>query len=79
MAKSHLKLVTPTTRRDRSHHHDSRGCVLRLDLRTREYLTEAEVDRLMVRDGKRQAQTALESPARHGLTSGQRETTTPHG
>ena len=67
MAKSHLKLVTPaavkrtvTPRRLRN-----------VDLRTREYLTEAEVERLMAaarrnRWGHRDATTVL-TAYRHGL------------
>src|SRR5690242_15466718 len=43
MAKSHLKLVTPTTQKRTVAPTRRRNG----DLRTREYLTEAEVERLM--------------------------------
>ena len=43
MAKSHLKLVTPTTKKRTVTPRRSRNG----DLRTREYLTEAEIERLM--------------------------------
>jgi integrase len=67
MAKSHLKLVTPTT--------EKRTVIPRRrrngDLRTREYLTEAEVERLMGaargnRYGHRDA-TMILVAYRHGL------------
>ena len=43
MAKTHLKLVTPTTKKRTVAPTRRRNG----DLRTREYLTEAEVERLM--------------------------------
>jgi type 1 fimbriae regulatory protein FimB/type 1 fimbriae regulatory protein FimE len=67
MAKSHLKLVTPTTKKrtvvPRRRHNG--------DLRTREYLTETEVERLMKaatgnRWGHRDA-TMILVAYRHGL------------
>src|SRR5215472_7506905 len=67
MAKSHLKLVTPTAKKrtvtPRRHRNG--------DLRTREYLTEAEVERLMKaatgnRWGHRDA-TMILVAYRHGL------------
>ncbi len=67
MAKSHLRLVTPTTVK--------RTVTLKrppnADLRTREYLTEAEVERLMTaakknRWGHRDA-TMILAAYRHGL------------
>src|SRR6516225_1236046 len=67
MAKSHIKLVTPNTvkrtvRLKRPPNHD---------LRTREYLTEAEIERLMAatrgnRHGHRDA-TMILVAYRHGL------------
>ncbi|MGB8629287.1 MAG: tyrosine-type recombinase/integrase [Xanthobacteraceae bacterium] len=67
MAKSHLKLVTPTTvKRTVTPRRRRNG-----DLRTREYLTEDEVDRLMEvakrnRHGHRDATMVLVA-YRHGL------------
>jgi integrase len=69
MAKSHLKLVTPTAvKRTVTPTRPTNG-----DLRTREYLTEAEVERLMGaarknRWGHRDA-TMLLVAYRHGLRS----------
>jgi integrase len=67
MAKSHLKLVTPTTKKRTVAPTRRRNG----DLRTREYLTEAEVDRLMKaatgnRHGHRDA-TMILVAYRHGL------------
>jgi integrase len=67
MAKSHLKLVTPTTKKRTVTPRRRRNG----DLRTREYLTEAEVDRLMDaaqgnRHGHRDA-TMILVAYRHGL------------
>jgi integrase len=67
MAKSHLKLVTPTilnrTVTPRRRHN--------ADLRTREYLTEAEVERLMTAAGKNRwghrDATLILVAYRHGL------------
>ena len=57
MAKAHLKLVTPATvNRTVTPNGSPTG-----DLRTREHLTEAEVERLM-KAAKRQP---LRSPGRH--------------
>jgi integrase-like protein len=67
MAKSHLKLVTPSTvKRTVTPKRRRNG-----DLRTREYLTEAEVERLMKaatcnRNGHRDA-TMILVAYRHGL------------
>jgi integrase len=67
MAKSHLKLVTPTTKKRTVIPRRRRNG----DLRTREYLTEAEVERLMGaargnRYGHRDA-TMILVAYRHGL------------
>jgi integrase len=67
MAKSHLKLVTPTTKKRTVTPRRRRNG----DLRTREYLTEAEVERLMKaaagnRWGHRDA-TMILVAYRHGL------------
>jgi type 1 fimbriae regulatory protein FimB/type 1 fimbriae regulatory protein FimE len=67
MAKSHLKLVTPTTKKRTVTPRRRRNG----DLRTREYLTEAEVERLMKaatsnRHGHRDA-TMILVAYRHGL------------
>jgi type 1 fimbriae regulatory protein FimB/type 1 fimbriae regulatory protein FimE len=67
MAKSHLKLVTPTTKKRTVAPRRRRNG----DLRTREYLTEAEVERLMKaatgnRHGHRDA-TMILVGYRHGL------------
>src|SRR5215813_10314649 len=67
MAKSHLKLVTPATKKRTVTPRRRRNG----DLRTREYLTEAEVERLMKaatgnRWGHRDATMILVS-YRHGL------------
>ena len=67
MAKSHLKLVTPTTKKRTVAPRRRRNG----DLRTREYLTEAEVERLMKaatgnRHGHRDA-TMILVAYRHGL------------
>jgi integrase len=67
MAKSHLKLVTPTTQKRTVAPTRRRNG----DLRTREYLTEAEVERLMKaatgnRRGHRDA-TMILVAYRHGL------------
>src|SRR5215813_6198338 len=67
MAKSHLKLVTPTTKKRTVTPRRRRNG----DLRTREYLTEAEVERLMTaarknRYGHRDA-TMILVAYRHGL------------
>jgi type 1 fimbriae regulatory protein FimB/type 1 fimbriae regulatory protein FimE len=67
MAKSHLKLVTPTTKKRTVTPRRRRNG----DLRTREYLTEAEVERLMKaatgnRHGRRDA-TMILVAYRHGL------------
>jgi integrase len=67
MAKSHLKLVTPTTKKRTVAPTRRRNG----DLRTREYLTEAEVERLMKaatgnRHGHRDA-TMILVAYRHGL------------
>ena len=67
MAKSHLKLVTPTTKKRTVIPRRRRNG----DLRTREYLTEAEVERLMKvatvnRHGHRDA-TMILVAYRHGL------------
>jgi integrase len=67
MAKSHLKLVTPTTKNRTVTPTRRRNG----DLRTREYLTEAEVERLMAaarsnRWGHRDA-TMILVAYRHGL------------
>jgi integrase len=67
MAKSHLKLVTPTTKNRTVAPRRRRNG----DLRTREYLTEAEVERLMKvatgnRHGHRDA-TMILVAYRHGL------------
>jgi integrase len=67
MAKFHLKLVTPTTKKRTVAPTRRRNG----DLRTREYLTEAEVDRLMKaatgnRHGHRDA-TMILVAYRHGL------------
>jgi type 1 fimbriae regulatory protein FimB/type 1 fimbriae regulatory protein FimE len=67
MAKSHLKLVTPTTKKRTVTPRRRRNG----DLRTREYLTEAEVERLMHaatgnRHGHRDA-TMILVAYRHGL------------
>jgi type 1 fimbriae regulatory protein FimB/type 1 fimbriae regulatory protein FimE len=67
MAKSYLKLITPNTvKRTVTPQRRRNG-----DLRTREYLTEAEVDRLMKaatgnRHGHRDA-TMILVAYRHGL------------
>jgi integrase len=67
MAKAHLKLVTPATvKRTVTPRRSPNG-----KLRTREYLTEAEVERLMAtakgnRQGHRDATMALVA-YRHGL------------
>ena len=67
MAKSHLKLVTPTTKKRTVTPRRRRNG----ELRTREYLTEAEVERLMKaatgnRHGHRDA-TMILVAYRHGL------------
>jgi type 1 fimbriae regulatory protein FimB/type 1 fimbriae regulatory protein FimE len=67
MAKSHLKLVTPAIKKRTV----APGRRRNGDLRTREYLTEAEVERLMKaatgnRHGHRDATTILVA-YRHGL------------
>ncbi len=67
MAKSHLKLVTPTTKKRTVTPRRRRNG----DLRTREYLTEAEVERLIEaakrnRHGHRDA-TMILVAYRHGL------------
>ena len=67
MAKSHLKLVMPTTKKRTVTPRRRRNG----DLRTREYLTEAEVERLMKaatgnRHGHRDA-TMILVAYRHGL------------
>src|SRR5215472_5215870 len=67
MAKSHLKLVTPTAKKRTVAPRRRRNG----DLRTREYLTEAEVERLMAaarknRWGHRDA-TMILVAYRHGL------------
>src|SRR5215831_15308533 len=67
MAKSHLKLVTPATKKRTVTPRRRRNG----DLRTREYLTEAEVERLMKaatgnRHGHRDA-TLIVVAYRHGL------------
>jgi len=67
MGKSHLKLVTPTTKKRTVTPRRRRNG----DLRTREYLTEAEVERLMKaatenRHGHRDA-TMMLVAYRHGL------------
>jgi type 1 fimbriae regulatory protein FimB/type 1 fimbriae regulatory protein FimE len=67
MAKSHLKLLTPTTKKRTVTPRRRRNG----DLRTREYLTEAEVERLMKaatgnRHGHRDA-TMILVAYRHGL------------
>jgi len=67
MGKSHLKLVTPTTKKRTVTPKRRRNG----DLRTREYLTEAEVERLMKaaignRHGHRDA-TMILVAYRHGL------------
>ena len=67
MAKSHLKLVTPTT----ANRTVTPTRPPNADLRTREYLTEAEVERLMTaarknRWGHRDS-TMLLVAYRHGL------------
>jgi type 1 fimbriae regulatory protein FimB/type 1 fimbriae regulatory protein FimE len=67
MAKSHLKLVTPTIKKRTGTPKRRRNG----DLRTREYLTEAEVERLMKaatgnRHGHRDA-TMILVAYRHGL------------
>ena len=67
MAKSHLKLVTPATVNTNSHAQAAPNA----ELRTREYLTEAEVERLMEaakgnRWGHRDA-TMILVAYRHGL------------
>jgi len=67
MAKSHLKVVTPTTKKRTVTPRRRRNG----DLRTREYLTEAEVERLMKaatgnRHGHRDA-TMILVAYRHGL------------
>jgi integrase len=67
MAKSHLKLVTPTAKKRTVTPRRRRNG----DLRTREYLTEAEVERLMKaatgnRHGHRDA-TMILVAYRHGL------------
>ena len=67
MAKSHLKLVTPTTKKRTVAPRRRRNG----DLRTREYLTEAEVERLIKaatgnRHGHRDASMILVA-YRHGL------------
>ena len=67
MAKSHLKLVTPTTKKRTVAPRRRRNG----DLRTREYLTEAEVERLIKaatgnRHGHRDA-TMILVAYRHGL------------
>jgi type 1 fimbriae regulatory protein FimB/type 1 fimbriae regulatory protein FimE len=67
MGKSHLKLVTPTTKKRTVTPRRRRNG----DLRTREYLTEAEVERLMHaatgnRHGHRDA-TMILVAYRHGL------------
>ena len=69
MAKSHLKLVTPTAEKRTVAPRRRRNG----DLRTREYLTEAEVERLMKavtgnRHGHRDA-TMILVAYRHGLRS----------
>ena len=68
MAKSHLKLVTPSRRKSNSH---TPKRPPNAELRTREYLTDAEVDRLIEaakgnRHGHRDA-TMILVAYRHGL------------
>jgi integrase len=69
MAKRHLKLVTPTT----VNRTVTPTRPLNADLRTREYLTEAEVERLMKAAGKNRwghrDATMLLVAYRHGLRS----------
>jgi integrase len=67
MAKSHLKLITPATVKRTV----APGRPKNADVRTREYLTEAEVERLMKavagnRYGQRDA-TMILVAYRHGL------------